>query len=321
MVQGMPTFSASLGCRATPFLYQNRSTNAIPIPLTTLTGHTELDLHGAAVGTIVLAQSRPDAKDIEMDFTLRAEDADLAQHVLLKLPQAVEDGVVASSYGVIYTPNAEYLDGRCMRFDIVLRLPPTLKTLVLRLYTPTQVLFDPSADIELEDLSITIWSDDNANLLLPHEGIRAERVSLETYGGWIVGDVSLMKHVNIFARMTTTTHVTVRPVPQVAGPAQLQTIVEHGRMDVEYAHPRGGPHRVISSKHGSQEMSNMYLTYKHSGFGGRIQVDATQASAEGVHGANEDSLEKWDELLWVGNRDGPDEVIVTSPAGWVGLYF
>ncbi|KAI0318311.1 hypothetical protein OF83DRAFT_36866 [Amylostereum chailletii] len=319
-IDGMPVFSTSLGCNDAPFLYQNQTVNTFHLYPTSRTFHHELDIKGSAVGTITLAEGRPDAVDIEMDLSIRADDSDLAQHILLKLPDYVPGGVLTNSHSILWTPNAEYLDGRCMRYDIVLRIPPSLRSLTMRVYTLTHVVFDPSANIHLEDLSITSWSAEDGNMLLPHTSVRATRAEFETRGGWIVGEVPVEHHANVLGRGQTTTDIVVKPVPNFEGPVGLQTILEHGRMDILYEHPHGGPHRTIRSKHDSDVMSNMFLTYKNSGFGGNLSVDAMEAHAEGVHGVTVDDVSKWTDL-WVGSRDGPDEVIVRTPAGWVGLFF
>ncbi|KAI0035891.1 hypothetical protein K488DRAFT_68090 [Vararia minispora EC-137] len=318
-LDGMPIFSTSLGCLDAPHFYQNQ-TNGVTfsIPMATPMNHVELDLRGGAVGTLLITTS--ETPDLQLQLTVRADEHDLAQHIEVQVPVPDDKGHVSASHALVFTPNRGYLGMHCMRFDAVLRVPRALRTLTLHTYTLTHVLFDPSAHVELEDLSLFMMNQEPGNILLPHGGVRAARFTVDALAGWIAGEIPVTDHATVIARSDTRTRLVVRPttVGQADSRVGLQTVNERGRMDVIVE--RDDRTRPIRARHDSSFMAELFLIYDKANFDGHIELDAWQAEAHNVHGAVGDNPGKWGDL-WAGTRNGPDEVKVNAQGAWVGLFF
>ncbi len=174
----------------------------------------------------------------------------------------------------------------------------------------------------MDDLFVTLYYSTTDNMILPHENVHATHMSLEVYRGWIVGDVSIVSSTSILTqRGNGVANVRVHPVPSEASiPAYLQTTTGAGRTDVFYISDHASPHRPIRSEHTSSLNANVYLTYEHSDFSGRIAMNSRSYTATGMrdYPAVDGDDSKW--THWVDNKVGEDTISVKS-RGWTGLYF
>lgn len=317
-LEGMPAFSNSLGCADAKHIY-NPEQPVYSIPIGTEADHT-VDIRGSAYGTLLLTEGAPDATDIQLEMTLRTDNNGLLERVKMQYPtpEDVQSGD-AQSRLLLQTP----LVGRsCMRYDMVLRIPPTLKSLTINAAALTQVQFDKDARVTLDSLAVSLTSleDSDKHMLLPSAGIRAQTLRLEAARGWLVGDVSVLDKTFLSTHQgdaVLNVHVRPQPVAEPA-PAVLGTSTGNGRTDVFYEGDAGAPHRTIQSTHKSMRTGDIYLTYKNAGFNGRVDISAKSYSTSGLMGMfNRTSSE----LPWVGDKDGGDKITAQSPQGWIGLYF
>lgn len=316
----MPKYSTSLGCENAPYLYQD-SKMSYSVPVGTNGADHTLDITGAAVGTVVVAQGDADSTEIKYDITLRTDDASLLEHVTLRYPTAddIEQGL-SSSRMHLTTP--KYGASKCMRYDMTVYLPPTAKKLDVQTRGASQLKFDTESNFDLDALSVSMISLDENNMLLPHKGVHAGSLTFEMTRGWLVGDVAIVDKTTLTTqRGDAVMNVHVHPAPSTAEPpavARLQTTTGAGRSDVFYVSHPGHPHRPISSVHRSSKKGDLYLTYKEAEFKGTVSLKAKSYSAKGLQGT---MRPEGAELPWVGDKDGGDSLEVNSPSGWVGLYF
>ena len=80
-----------------------------------------------------------------------------------------------------------------MRYDAMVYMPACLKNLQVLAHIFVHVRYAEGADVELEDLSVTAYSMNRYDLIHPNEDICALRLTLEVYGGSIVGEVNVLK--------------------------------------------------------------------------------------------------------------------------------
>lgn len=299
--------------------------------------------------------------EVEMDLIMRSNNATLAEHFVLYEPPVNPDGSIDTAHFVLFTPHADYIQPppsndtneplgddfipQCMRFDVVLRVPSTLKKLHIKAYGPTHLLFDPSMEVpewedemQLEDLSVTMFAFDRRNLLVVNDNgqkdgtsVRGKRMALEAHGGWIAGNVPIMKRTEILAKGDAVTNVRVQPLPASyyddSAPeddvAELLTVSGTGRADIIYEHLDHEVHRKIKSEHYAIDAGRetMSLRYRNAGLNGMVDVKARQVRVK--RSANtlvSGALAKQGGKIVVGRKDGGDSIVISSPAGWVGLH-
>lgn len=323
----MPAYSTSLSCPAdAPYIFAPEETTHI-IPIGATNFDHEMIIRGNAVGTLLLTSGAADATDVVLELVVRSDAHALRDRVGLTLPKAGEASRVD-----LMTPVFSESAG-CMRFDAVLRVPPTLRALTIKSASTAQVKFDPAARLALESLKVSLQNvkdGSDTTLLLPHAGVRADTLELQAYRGWLVGEVGIGKETALSTHLgdaVLNVHVTPTPVgtdaesdADEAAPAKLTTKTGNGRADVFYETFPGAPHRRIESTHTVQSgrTGDLYLTYKNAAFSGHVDLKARSYSASGVQGMFNHTGSA---LPWVGDRDGTDKITVESPTGWVGLYF
>lgn len=188
----MPVYDTSLECSAkdAPHLYNDAVINRL-VPLGAGRADHALDFRGDAVGTITIAQGKPDATQIELELSLRATIKDHLDLVNFRWPEENAEGTSTDSRVLVSMPGGVRANGGCMRYDATIYLPPNLKKLHVQSHTRAHIRFAEGADVQLEDMFVTMYKMDTNNLLLPHEGIRAQRLTLEVYRGWIVGEANI----------------------------------------------------------------------------------------------------------------------------------
>ncbi len=118
----MPVYSTSLGCLSAPYVYNGGKTS-VSIPAGSRYDHA-IDVHGGSPGTIFIAEGSVDATEIQYDILIRSNDESLLSQISLIYPMESE---VENSRFLLSTPLAA--EDKCLRFDIVMRIPPTLKKL------------------------------------------------------------------------------------------------------------------------------------------------------------------------------------------------
>jgi len=313
-LENMPVYSISLGCASASYTYGGPLASfSAPIGVN---GDHSLEIRGGAVGTITMLEGAPSATKIQYEMDVRTDDKALLDDISKAPPP---DG--GASRVVIYTPRPG--DGQCIRYDIKVFVPPNLKKLKIDAHTIAQVQFDPESHIQLDDLFVTLFSTNTNNMILPHDNLRAQRLALEVFEGWIVGDASIAESTKLTTQrgggvMNVRVHPSVAVDPESPEVAHLRTTSGSGRTDVFYINHDIHIHRPISSIHMSSKNADMYLTYRDAHFSGLIELDSKSYAATGVQklASTEDS--KW--THWVGDQQGKDEIHVQS-RNWVGLYF
>ncbi|KAG6907907.1 hypothetical protein DXG01_006962 [Tephrocybe rancida] len=319
----MPAFSSSLGCLAAPYLYNG--TKVVVTAQVGPEGDHSFDFRGSAFGTFIIAQGTDDQKDVKYEITLRTGDQTLFQYVDFTYPDFNEDDTVRNSRLVVTTPRRGP-EAECMRFDIVMYVPPTLKKLHVVSHATTHVQFAADANIELESFFVTLFAMDKNNLILPSQSVRGDHMALELIRGWIVGDVAIMNSTSVTTqRGDGVTNIRAHPTapydPENPSPVTLRTTTGAGRTDLFYVGSKSFK-RQIDSIHMSSRNADMYFTYKEAEFNGRIELDSKSYTATGLQRfqnvPSEEGSQKW--THWVGNQDGADQIYVRS-RGWSGLYF
>lgn len=315
----MPAFSSSLGCLTAPHVYNNTKV-VITAQVGPENDHS-FDFRGSAVGTLLLAQGASDLKDVTYEMTLRTRNETLLKYIDIIYPDFNEDGSISSSRLIISTPRTGPETG-CMRFDIVMYIPPTLKKLHVVSHAATHVRFASDADITLESFYVTLFAMNKNNLILPSQTIRSHHMSLELIRGWIVGDVAIFNATSITTqRGDGITSVRAHPIapsdPDHPLPVTLRTTTGAGRTDIFYIGSKAFK-RQIDSTHLSSRNADMYLTYKKADFSGRVVLDSKSYTATGLYRLKKVSRgQTW--THWAGDQNGTDQILVRS-RGWSGLY-
>jgi len=218
----------------------------------------------------------------------------------------------------------------CMRYDMTIYVPSTLKTLEISAHSVTQVQFHPDARIMLDSLLVKMYAMDDKNMLLPSTGVRATNMEVNSYRGWIVGDMTIVNSTTVTtAQGDCVANVHVHPNPPInqehPEPAYLSTTNGNGRADFFYENDHAYPHRPIVSSHTSSRKGDLYLTYKNAEYSGTIDLKAQSYTAHGMQGSVTSRPGQGENgtktLPWAGNKDGGDKLAISSPRGWVGLYF
>ncbi|CAK5277601.1 unnamed protein product [Mycena citricolor] len=324
-LEKMPAFSTSLGCVGAHYVYKGVSDFHVPIS-SQFRDHS-IDIHGGAKGTITVLQGAPSDVMVRYEVNIRTDNKDLLTDLegrrVFSYPTGNSDGTAPESRLRISTPYPK--DGACMRYDVKMFIPPTLKKLNIASHTVTHVQFDPDSDIQIEDLILTLFTVNPNNMVLPHNSFKADRMSLEVIQGWIVGDVSISSSTKLGTqRGNGVINVRAHPTP-ATGPGQkatLQTLSGVGRTDVFYVEGDKTIHRPISALHISSMQNNVYLNYRESNFKGRIELSAPRSTITGqIQRLTEGVTQKNPWTHWFGDQHGEDELVARSLTGWVGMYF
>lgn len=325
-LEAMPKYSSSLGCSSAPYIYGGAKAS-YTIPVGSSKPNHALTIRGGAVGTLVIAEASADASDITLEMTLRTDDQSLLNSVKMDIPDSNLPGLFTQA--ALTTPLLIDPRKSCMRYDITLYVPSTLKTLQLSTYSVTQIQFHQDAHITLDNLLVMMYGMDEHNMLLPSAGIRATNMDVSSYRGWIVGDMAIVNSTAITTENgDCVANVHVHPAPPInhqhPEPVYLTTTHGNGRADLFYENDHAHPHRPIVSSHNSARKGDLYLTYKDAEYSGSIDLKAQSYTARGMQGSAVSHPGQGDDakgLPWVGNKDGGDRLVIRSPKGWVGLYF
>lgn len=319
----MPVFSTSLGCVGASHTYNN-TLNTVRIPV----GHDNSDhsftVYGGIVGTLTLVDGEPDDTDVKYEFTIKSNDASLLDTLVFRYADVAPDGVVQKSQFLITSPTISETNESCLRYDIRLFVPRSLKKLNIAAHAVTHLKVDPGSNIHLETFYATLYESSTNNLILPDQSLRADTLGLEVYRGWIVGDVSISQTTSIKTqRGDGVANLKVHPLPPVdhhnPEKAVLWTVTGAGRSDFTWLDDSTAPKRPIEADHKSSRNGDVYLTYRNANFKGLISLVSNSHTAWNVNKIQDkDNAEKW--THWAGDRTGPDRLTVES-RGWTGLYF
>lgn len=321
----MPAFSTSLGCTDAPHLY-NGSKVTFTAPMSTQHQEHAFNARGGAVGTFTLADGEADAQEIKYEMVLRASDEALLKDVYFDYPQYNDDNIITKSRVSMTTSHPP--PGSCVRFDITMYVPPSLKKLHVALHTTAHVQFASGAQINTPDLFVTLFSPDSNNIIVPGVHVTSQRQTLEVYRGWIVGDASIVKETSITTqRGDGVANVKLHPAhlsdSSASEPAILRTTTGAGRSDFFYIGEKAFK-RPIDSTHTSSQNGDLYLTYTGAEFSGKIDMSSKSFTMTGAQriarpiGNNDGNTSKWTHS--VGDINGGDKISVSS-RGWTGLYF
>lgn len=324
-LEDMPAFGTALGCLAAPYFYNSSEVVKFAVPMGVNADHA-FDVRGDAVGTITLDKGAADATEIVYELSLRTDNAELLDFVSVRVPKLdVNDDRV-----LINTPTLA-TDDDCARFDVTIRIPPTLRKLHAASHSTAHVQFARGAEVRLDSLFVTLFGMDSRNIIRSNVALQADAMSLEVYRGWIVGDVAVVDKTDLSTqRGDGVLHIDAHPVARGVTPAFLSTTTGAGRTDVSWVTSRAFEQRPIRATHMSSRSGDVRLTYRDAEFEGVVQLDSKSYSAsrlqrienpqmeEGAGEGDMPSDARW--THFVGSRDKRDRMYVQS-AGWTGVYF
>ncbi|KAL1714227.1 hypothetical protein EV715DRAFT_295311 [Schizophyllum commune] len=324
IIDDLESFGEVLGCLDAPYLYNSSELVRYAVPLGSDADHA-LDVHGDAVGTIILDVGEADATEVVYEFTLRTNNAQLLDLVSTRQPRLE----LGDNRMLLSTPRLGDGNFSCIRFDMVVRIPPNLKKLHVASHSTTHVRFAPSAEIHLETLFVTLYDMDSRNRVLPNRALQADAISLEVYGGGILGSIAAVERASLKTqRGDGLMHVTVHPIQRDGGPVSFSTTTGGGRTNIAWIGNEAVERRPIRGTHISSRGGDMNLDYHDAGFEGLVQMDCRTYSASALHAIEEPKIEegqgeggmpsdpRW--THYVGDREGEDRLYIES-SGWAGL--
>ncbi|KAL1736062.1 hypothetical protein EV714DRAFT_279446 [Schizophyllum commune] len=323
-IDDLESFGEALGCLDAPYLYNSSELVRYAVPLGSDADHA-LDVHGDAVGTIILDVGDADATEVMYESSLRTNNAQLLDLASIHQPQLE----VGDNRMLFSTPRLGDGNSSCIRFDMIVRIPPTLKKLHVASHSTTHVRFAPGAEIRLETLFVTLFDLDPRTRISPDLALQADATSLEVYGGGISGSIAVVERASLKTqRGDGLMDVTVHPVQRDGGPVSFSTTTGGGRTNIAWIENEAVERRPIRGTHISSRGGDMSLDYHDTGFEGLVQMDCTTYSASALHAIEEPRIEegqgeggmpsdpRW--THYVGDREGEDRLYIES-SGWTEL--
>ncbi|XP_006460699.1 hypothetical protein AGABI2DRAFT_192314 [Agaricus bisporus var. bisporus H97] len=325
-IKGLPEFGTSLGCLAAPFLYNDTRTHVFDAPMQPVKFDHGIDIRGDGVGTITLASASKDSSNIHYEVSISSTDNSFVQASQIKVPNPPpSQGNAGGLYSSVTTITTPYFKRdhpeACVRFDVKLYVPPSLKKLHLASHALAHIKYEKGADIKLDDLFVTLYGLDKNNMIQTSKDVRSNHLSLEVTQGWIAGDVSLMDGATIMTqRGDGRMHVHVYPEPprskDAPETATLHTTTGAGVTKV-FFHQNKGVKRPIASTHVSSRNGPVALNYQDAGFSGLVNLQAGSSKTLGLEKLdNPEQDGEW--THFAGDKDGEDR-IATNSRGWVSL--
>ncbi|KAL5528044.1 hypothetical protein ACEPAF_7180 [Sanghuangporus sanghuang] len=337
-LENMPEFSTSLGCLAATHFYQdNKEGTYYTIAVGSDVDH-DLVIDGGAVGTITLAPSiNVDHHSIKVLASVRTSDSRLLSSIEVHTPEYSpfpSSQEPSTSYFNLLTPTqAEGVD-TCMRYDLTIYIPSTLRSLRLSVRSVVQVKVEfDDAPGELHELRLNLASNAAVNLVLPSAMLITDNINTNMRGGYLVGTLPIANATvintskgNAITKLDVFT--TGHELPEMDEDKQSGKDVAHlyslsgaGRTDFTYENramrPIQSEHIVKTYKPSATELR---LTYKDAAFNGKIDLRTPSSSMRNVQTDRFGSQPGGQREYWVGDKEGRDYVKISSP-GWVGLYF
>ncbi|KAJ3539407.1 hypothetical protein NMY22_g4750 [Coprinellus aureogranulatus] len=324
----MPAFGENLGCDHASVFYKD-SPKGYVMDVPAPAGFHDLKIQGAGAGTLTITTAPSDAQNVSYSINMRGTDQPLLDLVKMELTESETGSKLAMMTPTISKADRES-GTKCIRFDVTVAVPPSLKELHIISYSHLQVKFDESVHLDLKRLSVVTMSPDKGSLILPTANFHASKLFLETYNGWIVGDVSLEESAVLDTqRGDGVAHVKVIQSNEhdTDKKASLQTATGSGRSEFTYIANKGSK-RTIDSRHISARNGDVYLKYGGANFNGKIAMSSRSSTIHGVVTNLKRFGEKRlgrrdDDSEWTharGDADGADRLRVESN-GWTGLWF
>ncbi|KAL1755683.1 hypothetical protein FB107DRAFT_290629 [Schizophyllum commune] len=324
-IDDLESIEEALGCPDAPYLYNSSELVRYAVSLGSDADHA-LDVHGDAVGTIILDVGDANATEVVYEFTLRTNNAQLLDLVSIRQPQPE----LGDHRMLFSTPRLGDGNSSCIRFDMVVRIPPNLKKLHVASHSTTHVRFAPGAEIHLETLFVTLFGMDSRNRVLPNRALQADAISLEVYGGGILGSIAVVEKASLKTqRGDGLMHVTVHPIQRDGSPVAFSTTTGGGRTNIAWIGNEAVEHRPIRGTHISSRGGDVHLDYHDTGFEGLVQMDCTTYSANALQAIEEPRVEegqgeggmpsdpRW--THYAGDREGEDRLYIESN-GRIELY-
>ncbi|TFK25231.1 hypothetical protein FA15DRAFT_703930 [Coprinopsis marcescibilis] len=319
-LENLPEFgtSQSMECSNAYYFYQELPKGlSITVPVNQTTRDHTLKLVGTGIGTVTITNAPADSSVVSYHITIRGSRKDVVAGSEVEIEQP-DSGSGPLRIG---TPNFSEAE-TCMRYDVTMAVPSSVKELNIHSRSVAQVKFAEDARFDFSALSIVLFKLDNRNLLISSPNVFSEDISYEIYRGWIVGDVTVSKMTHVVSqRSDGVVNLKVHPAPPSdpahPQPATFQTTTGHGRTDVVYV---GNPDfkRTINSKHLSQQNGDVNLNYKDAKFEGKIKLESKTSTIVGGSAFNKVQADGF--THYAGDMDGKDRIEVFSH-GWTGLYF
>ena len=276
---------------------------------------------GGIVGTLNISGSEKNATEVEYDVKLATTDQGLLRAITLNL-SGRDDTSTMRMGSIGFTP--PYTSCH-QRYDITVRIPPSVRHLEITTEATTHILFGRDAPMpKLETLTVDLQSQDHNNMLLSHLGVHADTLSFTMGGGLLSGNLLLVRNMTL--RQSGYSWMLVDAVsaddPDLASlPTVLRTESGVGRSMVTHRHFSGAAHRQIDSVHKAM-IGQLDIDYSAADFEGLVEVSAGRVRANGaLRGAVVDGARVKNKKMWVGRQEGMDQVQVDSPKGHVTLVF
>ncbi|KAH9930662.1 uncharacterized protein B0H18DRAFT_1209253 [Fomitopsis serialis] len=308
----IPEYNTSLGCLNAS--YASESTFEIPV---SSEGAHLIEVTGSIVGTLVIAQADESATQVQYEMKVMA-DEERTFNVIKR-----EERPNAMSLHTIGLSAPE--SHPCQRFDITVRVPPTVRHLTVKTEGTTHVLFGRQSSLSLSSLDLDLQSTATDNMLLSHMGVQADTMTFAMGGGWLMGNLLLTQNMSLLQSGRSAMLVDVVPSnsPDLASvPAVLRTECGPGRSHITHRSISRAAHRPIDSVHRAQHGGQLEIDYKGTAFDGSVKVTAQSLRANGkLSGTVKKGERASHKTLWVGDAEGTDRVEVENPKGYVSLNF
>ncbi|KAK2467899.1 hypothetical protein APHAL10511_000194 [Amanita phalloides] len=319
-LENMPQFGTSLGCAA----LSHSTASTMKIPFDKDSSEHMFDAYGDILGTFTLVATTQDETEVRYELTISSNDPALLNTVTFREPEMSADGALQSSQFVLISPGAPANSDACLRYDIKLFVPPSLKKLHIASHTTMHLKIDPESHFHLDMFYATLYALSTNNLILPHHTLHANTLGLEVYRGWIVGDASIGETTSITTqRGDGVANVKVHPSPpktrDAPEKAVLWTVTGAGRSAFTWIADGSALKRPIEADHKSSKNGVIYLTYRNANFNGLLALNARSYLTKNVYTIeNANKTDKWNH--WAGDRSGSDRLTLQS-RGWTSLYF
>jgi len=305
----------------------NVSCVLIPLPSGNSGQHT-FTIQGGASGHLTLASSPdPNTPVITYDIAIQSSSSSLKKVSFYQPPP----GPVSSTDFLIDTPITMDQHGptdppTCIRFDITMYIPRSLRQLTVDVSTPIQITFSPQAHIELDSLSISIKNPHPRSRIDSSESMQARSLSVEMDTGLIhgllsIGESSKITNLNGQIQLDTIPNAPM----DIFSPstAHLETTC-FGDVDIRYLRNKAYRQRPIESWHtmGSQNKSTGRFDYGCSGFNGLLYSNSTKYNLTNPGTWKTKKLDANGEDPWpimIGNRTGEDKIYIRSGSGSIIL--
>jgi len=309
----IPEYNTSLGCLNPS--YASESTFEIPV---SSEGAHFIEVTGSIVGTLVIAQADENATQVQYEMKVMADE-----ERTFNVIKRGERPNTMSLHTIGFSPPDP--SQPCQRFDITVRVPPTVRHLTVKTEGTTHVLFGREIHLSLSSLVLDLQSTATNSMILSHMGVEADTMSFAMGGGWLIGNLLLTQNMSLLQSGRSSMLVDVVPSnsPDLTSvPAVLRTECGLGRSHITHRTFSRAAHRPIDSVHRAQHGGQLEIDYEGTAFDGSVKVTALMLRADGkLAGTVKDEERARQKTLWVGDKEGTDQVEVENPKGYVSLNF